>query len=87
MTDLSSLIAEQWQPIETATTATKRGHVLLALPNGRVCEGYWGAAKYNRKTKTYDEAWVTSPYSGDVHPTHWMPLPSPPRAKEGENNG
>jgi hypothetical protein len=84
MSDLSSLIADQWQPIETAPT---HGHVLLTLPNGRVCEGYWGCAKYNRKTKAYDEAWVTSPYSGDVEPTHWMPLPSAPRAKEGENNG
>lgn len=66
-----------WEKIETAP---KKGmpRILLALPDGRVCEGYWGAAKYNRKNKEYDRAWVSSPYSGDVHPTHWMPLPKAP---------
>lgn len=71
-----------WRPIETAPKERQQ-RVLLTLPNGRVTEGWWGAAKYNRSKKEYDLAWVSSPYSGDVSPTHWMPLPAAPAKQEG----
>lgn len=54
-----------WQPIETAP---KDGTwVLLATPKGRIADGCFG--NYG--------SWVW-PYVM-VEPTHWMPLPAPPK--------
>lgn len=65
-----------WMPIETGLMEPQKR---ILLYNGRrVYEGYWGAARYNRSTRKYEDAYVSSPYSGDTKPTHWMPLPPPP---------
>ena len=61
----------EWQPIETAP---KDGSfILLATPKGRIADGFWSLV-YG--------VW-SWPYVM-VEPTHWMPLPTPPkRSMEG----
>lgn len=67
-----------WQLIETAPKDGTR--VLCWIPARR------------EKSKSYqcvcrwyspDLAWQTSPYCHDVEPTHWMPLPPPPKVSRG----
>ena len=61
----------EWQPI---STAPKDGSfILLATPKGRIADGFWSLV-YG--------VW-SWPYVM-VEPTHWMPLPTPPkRSMEG----
>ncbi|KDR87693.1 hypothetical protein L905_19025 [Agrobacterium sp. TS43] len=70
-----------WQPIETAKEQLNNN--VLLFNGARVFEGYWGHSEYNRKTKQWSFAWVSSPRSGDTKPTHWMPLPAVPVKREG----
>lgn len=73
MTDQEGCVSE-WQPIETAP---KRGDVLLWFDNC-VHEGCW-----IRKQREFVEGWYWAGYSerptGPLYPTHWMPLPDPPK--------
>ena len=59
-----------WQPIETAP---KDGTAALIFSKddafGPVIVGWW---------ENDDEAWW-GPHSYIVRPTHWMPLPDPPK--------
>lgn len=107
MTDLSSLIADQWQPIETAP---KPADWLKYSSYARFLVGHWfqPADEFGEPSDDGSWAWVQvvsltssgwhvwSSFKGwhgtatiPVHDnaTHWMPLPSPPRAKESESNG
>lgn len=61
----------EWRDIETAP---KDGSfILLATPKGRIADGFWSLV-YG--------VW-SWPYVM-VEPTHWMPLPTPPkRSMEG----
>lgn len=55
-----------WQPIETAPTNHKR--VLLFVP------------PYGATTGHFDERWhCHSVLNKEAQPTHWMPLPDPPK--------
>lgn len=68
-----------WQDISTAPK--KHGaRVLLALPGGRVLEGYWGTGRYDRSAKVYRTEWVCRP-GVEINPDHWMPMPPAPDAK------
>lgn len=74
MSDLSSLIADQWQTIDSAPrdgefVLTWNGHRQHVSQYDRV-EGEWVSS-----FKT-----VTKRLTVQPPPTHWMPLPSPPRA-------
>ena len=69
--------AMTWQPIKTApkqhAIEGQRLHHLLYDPNAGVTTGFW-----------LDDAWGgswyrTSPSHELLTPTHWMPLPDPPR--------
>lgn len=65
----------QWQPIETEP----RDELILVGPTKRM--GICAAMLHSR------DGWVTETCSDWVSiytPTHWMPLPPPPGAKEGE---
>ena len=56
----------EWQPIETAP---KDGSfILLATPKGRIADGSWSLVY-----KVWSWPYVM------VEPTHWMPLPTPPK--------
>ena len=64
-------LVSEWQPIETAPRDNKTR--LLGYPvHGQVGEVYWLQEK-NRSS------WVASTGGFFVHPTHWMPLPDPPK--------
>ena len=58
----------EWQPIETAP---KDGTHIILTGDDIVAEDYW------MKWRVDDtESWAHFQY---VKPTHWMPLPTPPK--------
>lgn len=56
----------EWQPIETAP---KEGALVLLWIEGGVEIGFWNG-------KTWDDG---NFYDDIGTPTHWMPLPEPPK--------
>jgi hypothetical protein len=74
----AAALERTWQPIETAPKATR----VLVWLNGRVeVAEYANPMEGTPKDAGHwwwvpdDNEFVTS----DVHPTHWMPLPDPPK--------
>lgn len=78
----------EWQTIETAP---KDGDVILLLDGKNVVAGYWGSAKRTFKGPS-DKVfpWVILDETnglnammegGNSGPTHWMPLPPPPKGE------
>lgn len=67
-----------WQPIETAP---KDGISILLYPAIRsqdtCCEGAWTASKHLGGEGWYDLA--VGHHNWLWKPTHWQPLPAPPR--------
>lgn len=67
-----------WQPIETAP---QDGTVFLGWRRGRV-------ASCSRVPRSDCEAWTFGGESAsvdcwpDIRPSHWMPLPPPPKGQE-----
>ena len=92
MSDLSSLIADLWQPIETApkdgTPVDLWGvnHLHYAKTGRRATNVTWGRVRDWMGNERDD--WQHG-HGEDFEPTHWMPLPSPPRAlqQKGSSNG
>jgi len=69
-----------WQPIETAPRDGSSVIVFGPAMN-KPTLGHWDAERYSRNPKPH---WEWAPYFGvrwnrDNQPTHWMPLPEPPR--------
>lgn len=70
-----------WMPIESAP----KDETWIILTDGiGVCPGYWGGTYFG-----YDPAWIVAAHRADHtpielehNPTHWMPLPDPPAAKQ-----
>lgn len=70
---LAILANKQWQPIKTAP---KDGTHFLCASEGWVSEVYWDAdQKCCYAANTHSTDYV----DGAVWPTHWMPLPEPPK--------
>jgi hypothetical protein len=76
-----------WKPIDTAP---KDGTEVL-LWNGNVVIGYFENGKQFDSSKNHFCQWTTGrEYAGSYDlgyaiiatPTHWMPLPQPPKGKE-----
>ena len=68
----------EWQPIETAPKDGTR--VLIAWNNGcdkGVVSAYWEPGYFGNIGWT--EFQLRSDYWGPDTPTHWMPLPKPPK--------
>jgi len=80
---LSSLIADQWQPIETAPKDWTDVILFDEERDPPVFEGYFSMEDGGRNCWMENQGMGSEP----VNPTHWMPLPSPPRTKEGKANG
>lgn len=76
MTDLSSLIADQWQPIETAPKDWTDVILFDEERDPPVFEGYFSMEDGGRNCWMENQGMGSEP----VNPSHWMPLPSPPRA-------
>lgn len=64
--------AGEWQPIETAP---------LFVESMFVCEGLVGVS-FGFKSKN---GWAINADTDKYAPTHWMPLPATPAAKEGRD--
>ncbi|MGX5719876.1 hypothetical protein [Shinella zoogloeoides] len=76
---------DQWQPIETAPKDGTRILLVGGVFHDIPFAGYWNFSPY-----APDRPWTTVVGRLTLYehcPTHWMPLPSPPRTKEGESNG
>jgi hypothetical protein len=58
----------EWQPIETAPQG---GTVVLVFPN---LQGYCTVGHC-----LHDEWWDAFNDNYEIYPTHWMPLPEPPK--------
>jgi hypothetical protein len=63
-----------WQPIETAP---KDGTYMLLMSRSGVVIGLWDAHE-DREFGTVP-AWRDDGEGYELHPTHWMPLPDPPK--------
>lgn len=72
----------EWQPIETAP---KDRDILLYTNCRGVVRGRWNDCKYATKPRPYwthdrERIWGTVACRAD-QPTHWMPLPEPPKGE------
>ena len=82
-----------WQPIETAPMEvddrTKCGQMLLLADShsveqgfyhdGSHCYGHRGEAGFFAAEDWGEDRLLTA---SNIYPTHWMPLPEPPKASE-----
>lgn len=73
----------KWQPIETAP---KDGTDILCSFSGAVSIAFWDVKApdeyyYNQRSKTPQWLSHEGSYLGE-EPTHWMPLPKPPKESE-----
>lgn len=76
---LSPPTCATWQPIETAPEGTD---VIVFFPDAN--EEYQWMICHRLEGDWYEQNADTSPDPiDDVEPTHWMPLPEPPRAEQG----
>jgi hypothetical protein len=71
MVDILRGDAMAWQPIDTAPTDGT--HVLLFANMSVVGYASW------RRGREFPVSWVTLPAERWIDPTHWMPLPEPPK--------
>lgn len=83
--EAEGLVVSEWQPIETAP---KDGTKIFAINNrGNPAAILWGKSLGGK-----NEGWIVMFSDGDLHPfwngacgslpTHWMPVPPYPKAKE-----
>ena len=76
-------MSEQWQKIETAP---KDGTAVLAWDGYDMAVTQWGESSVYARA----DDWVVGPTQDDrntrstFEPTHWMPLPAPPRSPSDE---
>ncbi len=79
----------EWQPIETAPKQIVRSfsgseygeHILLYV--GEVVRGrWWQSSRADWRAEGYQNFLADG--GNAVHPTHWQPLPTPPRHQERE---
>lgn len=68
----------EWQPIETA----KPNESVIVFADGNVGEAIWKRFVWS-EGDVDDEGWwwanTDGEYSYQIRPTHWMPLPAPPK--------
>lgn len=79
----------KWQPIETAP---KDGSLqILSDANGRVFFGAYIVIPFKEYRdvdgfyigqQDPDEYWMDQENGDSVYPTHWMPLPAPPKEQK-----
>ncbi len=76
----------QWMPIETAPKDGTR--VLLATAN-EVTSGWWMPFGYEFGRNADPGGWTDGgvadwgmQHSSELFPSHWMPLPEPPKGEE-----
>ena len=70
-----SAASDKWQPIETAPKDGTK--VLIFVMGKNVMQ-----ASYSRCNEYWIDCWCSN-MSGVYSPTHWQPLPKPPKEDEG----
>ena len=80
---------DEWRPIDSAPKVPEAGQfsppeiLLWPGPFGRVATGYWNDDRYAKKPRPHWMFIGAGTLLGrEASPTHWMPLPSPPREEE-----
>lgn len=67
----------EWQPIETAP---KDGTEILVWMGARILLARWDAETYHKRPRPHWSSFVMGrTWSRDNQPTHWVPLPDPPK--------
>ena len=92
--DLQAQLQQRWQPIETAPKSKADGsnvegiYLLGFIPDPDMSDLYscigviwWEPLMNKGKGMWYGES------CHEVHPTHWMPLPAPPRCEYCDDTG
>lgn len=77
-----ALTAETWRPIETAPRDGTE--VLLAFDSGAIEKAVWAQSNGEQAFLISRPDWSRYP---DDKPTHWKPLPDPPRALSSRSRG
>lgn len=100
MTDLSSLIADQWQDISTAPK--DRTSVIIAVPTKNMDDFHVGEAYFDPENYGDGDWWWAGTHHADYHsgpvselnfhgPMFWQPMPEPPTLRalqqKGSSNG
>ena len=74
-------LKEEWRPIETAPKTGEKILVYRPVHDGDYIpvtgEDYWGSTMFDP-----EGCWMRS--RSDCQPTHWRPLPEPPKEKEND---
>jgi hypothetical protein len=71
-----------WQPIETAPRDGTSVLVYPPLWNGRSCSvAHYDNDEHAKPFWKRDDDMGRSTFSRAVPPTHWMPIPTPPNAR------
>ena len=67
------IVDRSWQPIETAP---KDGTKVLAIAVDDIRNGTPHMSIARKSSRGH---WLTEPGAWAIYPTHWMPLPAPPK--------
>ena len=76
-------LSRGWQPMETAP---KDGTVVLCWDEFKECDFMWYGIIQQWNEPKDILGWMYVATNTECHPTHWMPLPKPPAAKEGKQS-
>ena len=80
--DALALLGQEWQPIDTAP---RDGTEILGLiGDGRVRVVMWGKLSFGDYDWCYADGGVCSEFNIKNRPTHYMPLPEPPKPEGNE---
>ena len=74
-------LSRGWQPMETAP---KDGTLVLCWDEFKECDFMWYGIIQQWNEPKDILGWMYVATNTECHPTHWMPLPKPPAAKEGK---
>ncbi len=74
----------EWQPIETAPKDGRR--IMLFYPPNGIVFGRWNEDEWSQRPTPYwsndTERISGTRYAKRHPPTHWQPLPEPPKVEE-----
>ena len=76
-------LSRGWQPMETAP---KDGTLVLCWDEFKECDFMWYGIIQQWNEPKDILGWMYVATNTECHPTHWMPLPKPPAAKEGKSS-
>ena len=75
MADVRTVICTEWQSIESAPKGDGR-IIIVGRGGGRLRERYAATARWDETFQRFDPEFGAF----RLQPTHWMPLPEPPKS-------